>query len=251
MRRNAFLHYYLSDAGRGLLIEQGAWLAGSALVLLATFGGSDLDVGVARLFFDAAHGTFTWANDWWLKTILHDGARTAAAFAVLALITVTAAAWWLPRLAGVREARHALTFVAATAITAAATVAVAKHLSGHACPWDIAEFGGIAPYRHLLEPHGASAPVQGCFPAAHPLVGYGWLGVGFALLPSARRLARLTTLIALAVGTALGFVQVARGAHFVSHVLWTAWSVWAVNLALLWVYRRLGARTTHEASNAH
>jgi membrane-associated PAP2 superfamily phosphatase len=27
-------------------------------------------------------------------------------------------------------------------------------------------------------------------------------------------------------------VQVARGAHFASHVLWTAWVAWAVTLAL-------------------
>jgi membrane-associated PAP2 superfamily phosphatase len=28
-------------------------------------------------------------------------------------------------------------------------------------------------------------------------------------------------------------VQIARGAHFVSHVLWSAWIVWGVNVALL------------------
>jgi membrane-associated PAP2 superfamily phosphatase len=27
-------------------------------------------------------------------------------------------------------------------------------------------------------------------------------------------------------------VQILRGAHFLSHVLWSAWLVWAINVAL-------------------
>ena len=248
MHSNGFLDYYSSAGGRRFLIEQCALLTAAACVLLALFGGSDLDLAVARLFFDAAHGTFPWTNDWWLKTVLHDDARTVAALGLLILVCVTAAAWWLPRLPPVHGARHALMFATAAAIATTATVATAKHLSGHACPWDIADFGGIVPYRHLLEAHGPLPPVRGCFPAAHPLVGFGWLGIGFALFPSARRSARLATLGALAVGTAFGLVQVARGAHFVSHVLWTAWTAWAVSLALLWLYRWRGARAARETS---
>jgi membrane-associated PAP2 superfamily phosphatase len=246
MRSSSFRDYYSSDGGRRFLLEQCALLAAAACVLLAVFGGSDLDLAVTRLFFDTAHGRFPWTNDWWLKTVLHDDTRTVAALGLLALLGVTAAAWLLPRLTRVHEARHALTFVTAAAIATAATLAAAKHLSGHACPWDTAGFGGIVPYRRLLEPHGPLPPFRGCFPAAHPLVGFGWLGVGFALFPSARRSARLATLGALAVGTAFGLVQVARGAHFASHVLWTAWTAWAVNLALLWLYRWLGARAVRE-----
>lgn len=250
MPRSTFLDYYLSDDGRGFLVEQIVLLAAAASVLLAVFGGSDLDLAVARFFFDAAHGTFPLTNDWWLKTVLHDDARAAAAVALLALTAATGAAWWLPERARLREARHALTFMTATALAAAATVAAAKQLSGHACPWDIADFGGVAAYRHLFEPHGSLPQARGCFPAAHPLVGFGWLGVGFALWPSARRWAKRCMLIAVAVGAALGFVQVARGAHFVSHVLWTAWTVWAVNVAVLWICRTLGDRSAHEAHGA-
>jgi len=34
------------------------------------------------------------------------------------------------------------------------------------------------------------------------------------------------------IGLAAGAVQVARGAHFASHVLWTAWLAWSVTLLL-------------------
>jgi membrane-associated PAP2 superfamily phosphatase len=33
------------------------------------------------------------------------------------------------------------------------------------------------------------------------------------------------------IGLAAGAVQIARGAHFASHVLWTAWLAWTVTLA--------------------
>ena len=39
------------------------------------------------------------------------------------------------------------------------------------------------------------------------------------------------------VGFVAGAVQVARGAHFPSHVLWTAWIAWGVTLALTMVGR--------------
>jgi membrane-associated PAP2 superfamily phosphatase len=118
-----------------------------------------------------------------------------------------------------------------------------KHFSGHACPWAIVEFGGTAPYRHLFAGHGALPPLEGCFPAAHPLVGYAWLCVGLALYPVSRRLATGWTRAAFLAGTALGLVQVLRGAHFLSHVLWTAWTAWAIAIALLALCRWYGTRT--------
>ena len=75
--------------------------------------------------------------------------------------------------------------------------------------------------------------VGGCFPAAHPLSGYAWLAVGFALYFGDRRRSWQSWALAFGLGTLFGVVQIARGAHFLSHVLWSAWIVWGVNVALL------------------
>jgi membrane-associated PAP2 superfamily phosphatase len=75
----------------------------------------------------------------------------------------------------------------------------------------------------------------GCLPAAHPLTGFVWLCVGFVLYPSARTQALRAWSLAFALGAVFGLVQIARGAHFVSHVLWCAWVVWCVNIAILGV----------------
>jgi membrane-associated PAP2 superfamily phosphatase len=70
---------------------------------------------------------------------------------------------------------------------------------------------------------------------------------GFALfglylaLASNRRTARGVLSAAWLIGLAAGAVQVARGAHFASHVLWAAWVAWAVTLALAAAQRRASA----------
>jgi membrane-associated PAP2 superfamily phosphatase len=74
-------------------------------------------------------------------------------------------------------------------------------------------------------------------------VGYAWLCVGLALYAASSRLAAGWTRTVLAVGTALGLVQVLRGAHFLSHVLWSAWTAWAIAVALLALFRWHGLRT--------
>jgi membrane-associated PAP2 superfamily phosphatase len=132
---------------------------------------------------------------------------------------------------------------------AAVLVGTFKHFSSHACPWDLAIFGGSAAYHALFGMDAAVPNVDGCFPAAHPLAGYAWLAVGFALYPLSRRRAWQAWLAAFALGTLFGVVQIARGAHFLSHVLWSAWVVWAVNVALLastpyWPSREREAQAT-------
>ena len=45
--------------------------------------------------------------------------------------------------------------------------------------------------------------------------------------------ARAFVAYALLLGTAIGFVRMAQGAHFLSHLFWSAWMVWAVPRAAL------------------
>jgi membrane-associated PAP2 superfamily phosphatase len=50
---------------------------------------------------------------------------------------------------------------------------------------------------------------------------------------------------AVVCGLVLGLAQQWRGAHYMSHTLWTAWVCWSVALAIDVVARR-----THDARNA-
>jgi membrane-associated PAP2 superfamily phosphatase len=178
--------------------------------------------------------------------VLHDTVRTVSAVAALALVGVTASAWLARK--SLHARRHEWSFASLGALTAAAVVVTLKHFSTHACPWDLADFGGATAYRALFTGPVSLHAVGGCLPAAHPLSGYAWLSLGFALYPAARLRARQAWCLALALGTLLGLVQIARGAHFLSHVLWSAWGAWAVNLALLALCTQVRARKPARAT---
>ena len=234
--------YYRSADGRAFLRRQTLLLLAAALALWVVLGDGRLDFAVARRLFDDASQSFPLANHWLLKGVLHDAVRTATVGAALVLAALTATSWAVPRAGRLHPHRRELLFVMAGALVAAAVVGALKHFSVHACPWDLESFGGAAAYHPLLQ-RGAVSAVHGCFPAAHPLVGYAWLAAGFSLYPLARRLAYRAWIAAGTLGTLFGAVQIVRGAHFLSHVLWSAWVVWAVNVALLaicvWRPRRL------------
>lgn len=51
----------------------------------------------------------------------------------------------------------------------------------------------------------------------------------------------------LLAGALMGYGRMAQGAHFLSHVLWSAWLAWAVALGLAVLLRaRVAAPTTRE-----
>lgn len=107
-----------------------------------------------------------------------------------------------------------------------------KRLNHTSCPWDLAEFGGAA--RHVshwlwgVRDEGAGH----CFPAGHASTAFAYLAGWFVLRRAAPRVAGPWLLWALVAGLALGLAQQMRGAHYMSHTLWTAWLCWAWGLAV-------------------
>jgi membrane-associated PAP2 superfamily phosphatase len=116
--------------------------------------------------------------------------------------------------------------LAVSALVALSVVSSLKSLSATSCPWDLAEFGGVARYAS----HWALGIVDGgggrCFPAGHASAGFAFLGGYFALRRRQPRAARLWLAASLAAGLVLGGAQQVRGAHFMSHTLWTGWLCW-------------------------
>jgi membrane-associated PAP2 superfamily phosphatase len=233
VRAAAFLEFYRSRDGRRVLLYQAVVLAAGAGALTLGLGDGRLDLTIARWFFDDARRIFPLTNQWLLKTLLHDAARTVSVVAALVLLGLTLTSWMTTHLKAIRAHREALLFTLIATLAAAATVGVLKHFSSHSCPWDLALFGGKAAYHPLFGAAVDAPDVAGCLPAAHPLAGYAWLAVGFGLYPSSRRRAWQSWALALALGTLFGAVQIVRGAHFLSHVLWSAWTAWCVNVVLL------------------
>lgn len=203
--------------------------AGLSLLLLATalaWDATHLDLAVARLAGSAAG--FPWREHWLLAGLLHEGGRRLSWLLAAGLL---AAIWWpvgpLRRLARPARIRLAL-----STVLAALAVSTLKAGSATSCPWDLAQFGGAARYTSHWSLLADGGPGR-CFPAGHASAGFAFVGGYFAFRPVDEQLARRWLAIALAAGLLLGLGQQWRGAHFMSHTLWTAvvcwFAAWAVH----------------------
>ena len=191
-----------------------------ALACVQTWDLSGLDLPMAH-WFGGSQG-FALQDNWFMVNIAHEGARKLAWAIVLGLSLMI---WWpvglLRQLPYVRRVQ-----LVVGALISLAVMAALKRLSATSCPWDLAEFGGIAHYVS----HWSWGVTDGggghCFPAGHASAGFAFISGYFALRHDLPRAARRWLAVALVAGFALGLAQQMRGAHFMSHTLWTAWLCW-------------------------
>lgn len=199
-------------------LQRDLGFALAALALLLLWDASGWDLAAAR-WYGSGVG-FPWRNDVWLRSVLHDGGRWVAGV-VLALLAVDA---WRPLVAGPTrgERRWALMVVLATLVA----IPLLKRASLTSCPWDLAEFGGIAAYvPHWRWGVGDGGPGH-CFPSGHASAAFAFLAPYFVLRTTRPHVARRWLLGVVAAGALFGWAQWARGAHYPSHTLWTAWLAW-------------------------
>lgn len=194
-----------------------------SLVLLLLWDASSLDLRMARLWGSASG--FALRDHWLASGVLHQGGR-ALAWALAALLLVNVFRPLLRRQT-LRERVWWLGVVLACVVL----VSLLKRASPTSCPWDLAEFGGVAQYVS----HWRLGVLDGggghCFPSGHASAAFAFLGGYFALKRAYPVAARRWLLGVLAAGVLFGLGQLARGAHYPSHTLWTAWICWTVAVA--------------------
>jgi membrane-associated PAP2 superfamily phosphatase len=191
-----------AKADRRLALEL-AFLGIAAAAIWLVFEHGGLDRWITALAYDAASHRFPLQHARALEIALHDWLKWA-----MVVLWVACLAW--------RPLRRGAIYMA----LAAAAVLLVRASSGHSCPWDLPQYGAAS----------VGGPGH-CSPAAHPLVGFALFGLYFALRQERPAAARAALAAAWIIGLGAGAIQVARGAHFASHVLWTAWVAWAVTLA--------------------
>ncbi|MGV3573193.1 MAG: phosphatase PAP2 family protein [Ramlibacter sp.] len=209
----------------GARLPRAPWITLGLLGAAAAWDATGWDMALAQLA-GGAQG-FPWRDHWLPASLLHVGARAAAWLLVLGL---TLAVWWPPRSLRRLPSRRRVQLVA-SALLAAAAVALLKSGTTTSCPWDLAEFGGVAQHVSHWSRLADGGPGR-CFPAGHASSGFILFGGYFAWRGTDARVARLWLLAAGAAGLVLGLAQQWRGAHFMSHTLWTAAVCWCVAVAV-------------------
>ena len=176
--------------------------------------------------------------------MLHSGARYVAW--ALALVLVVGIWRPLPFARGLTR-KERVAWVLAT-IACALLIPLLKLASKTSCPWSLTEFGGTATYvSHWMLGRGDGGPGR-CFPAGHATAAFCFLPGWFILRRTAPVAARRWLIATLLAGVLMTMVQVVRGAHYVSHSLWTGWLCCVLGVVLVHAIRGRGPGRTNDHS---
>lgn len=207
-------------------------LCPSILLLFLTFGiceATGIDLWVQDHFYN-------FANHRWLvdahaplpRMIFYTGPK---AFVWLTGLILLSAAIFHRKMAFLKIPRRNLWIAVLTIATAPTLVAIGKASTDTFTPDRIRRYGGDVPYVKVIQhyPPGDRPAKKGhAFPAGHASGGFALLSL--AGLACTRR-GRLTGLaFGAALGSIMGAYQMLKGAHYLSHTLFTALLCWIVFL---------------------
>ncbi|MEZ5552701.1 MAG: phosphatase PAP2 family protein [Pseudomonadales bacterium] len=201
--------------------------SGHQLRLLCAFGLTlaavrvfDLDRQMADLLYRLEGGAWSLRENPLLDLGLHRGGRWLVVGFGVAVLSL-----WLLTLCSTRfgSLRRPLGYLLASMSLSTLLIAAWKSVSADACPWSLARYGGD------LSQSAAGDSVAGhCFPAGHAGAGFCLLGLYFLASRYAPSCRVPMLLVPLILGGVFGMAQQLRGAHFLSHDLWSALCCWLV-----------------------
>lgn len=178
-----------------------------------------------------SEGGFYLKDNWYLATLGHQYVKWVLIFSLLLVF-----GRWIVALKQPSKTnegwRYGYLFL--MLLLPALIIGVLKAHSEHACPWAM-----IVPHTgYFLWKFDVQA--GHCFPGGHSAAGFSLMAGYFVYRMSHGRLAYCYLISGLLLGMMMGWAQMMRGAHFLSHNLWTAWIVWTLNvLVYMWFYKKL------------
>lgn len=203
-------------------------LTAAALLALLAWDASGWDLAAARAF-GTVQG-FALRDSFWTATLLHDGGRLVAWLLLAALIVAALRASRGPAVAGQPGRSERWQWIAIILVCVLVVPAI-KRFSATSCPWELAEFGGMARYVSHWALGARDGGPGHCFPSGHAVAGFAFFGLFFMWRGHSLPRARLWLAVVLLAGLLFGSAQLARGAHYPSHTLWSAWLCWTLCLA--------------------
>ncbi|WP_051278849.1 phosphatase PAP2 family protein [Chitinilyticum aquatile] len=219
-----------------------------ALLLLAINQFTDWDIRLTDYYYDTIQQRFPWRDAWLTAELGHHWLKLAFQLLGGALLLGMLRQWQTKKIQGIALRRSLV--IGLSIILVPSIIATLKHFSSLHCPWDIDRWGGHAPFLRLLDALPAGVAGGQCFPAGHATSALWLLGLIACWLPDQPRRALRMTPLLLAPGLLLGWLQQMRGAHLLSHTLWSVWLSWAIVAALsAWLlFPALQTEENHDAT---
>lgn len=201
----------------------------AAAVCLWIFESTRIDRATLDPFFDPQTNTFPLRKAKTFTFVFKDLAKggVIALGALIAIGLVVSI-----RNDRLRSWRRSMVYVLGCLALGPLVVAALKYSSCKHCPWDLAIYGGEAPYPGLLGCPPPSFGAGECFPSGHASGGFALFALYFAHRVHAPRRAWAWFAIAVLYGSVMGVSRMMQGAHFLSHTVATAFVCWFVCLGL-------------------
>ena len=183
-----------------------------------------------RLFVDPIYkfegGQWALKKSWITTILIHQYGKYFAISIALTFLLFWVSSYWMPVLASWRV-RFRYVFTAS--VIGTFMVSVGKTLTHISCPWDFSRYGGSQEYISLLEQLWVRNG-SGCFPSGHASAGFAWVSIYFVGLHMNALWRWWSLIAALLLGLTFGISQQLRGAHFISHDIWSFGICWMASL---------------------
>lgn len=212
--------FNLSLPLRAFVFKHSLLLICSAGLLYYCFPvGGSLDLALIQPYIDqSAH--FPLRQNWALVKLSHQAVKYILIGVYLLLLLQCLASFVFQSW---RDERTTSAYFFILVVLSTTCIGVLKSQAVHACPWDMV----------MLGPQGMmwdfSATQGHCFPGGHAATGFA-LMTGYFIYQQQPKRAYFFLIASLILGLAMGWAQMMRGAHFMSHNLWTAWIIYCINV---------------------
>lgn len=206
---------------KNTFIFQSTLLLFSLLILMVVFPiGGSIDMKLIAPWMTSS-GQFYLTENWYLAKLSHSYAKTL----IITFYSVIFLAWLGSfKFQYLKAQRFEFGFLFFVSMLCTISIGILKAHSPHACPWNMTlptNSGFIWDF---------SSKEGHCFPGGHASSGFALITGYFTYKFSHSKIAYFYLSIGIILGFAMGWTQMMRGAHFLSHNLWTLWIVFFINI---------------------
>lgn len=207
--------------------DQPKFILSQFSILLLFFGllqsvfpiGGAIDLDLIHPYISES-GQFPLRNSWYLAELNHRYVKNILITVYLLIFSAWIATFKLKKMKAHRLEFGYLFWVS---MLCTSIVGLVKSQSQHACPWNMT----------LPDQAGFfwdfSSQAGHCFPGGHASLGFALITGYFCYRQTQIQRARFYLISGLLLGFCMGWAQMMRGAHFLSHNLWTLWLCWLIN----------------------
>jgi len=173
-----------------------------------------LDQAIADVIYQAQGNSWHLKNSWVTAIFIHKGGKYLSITIALLVLLLWSISY---KYSGLQIWRRRLGYLFVASALGSLAVSIGKTITDISCPWDFSRYGSH------------------CFPAGHASAGYAWVALYFVGRHTLSIWRWYSLGFSLLLGFIFGFSQQLRGAHFISHDIWSFGTCWIVSLISYYV----------------